>query len=261
MSNTADRGFWDSYAEGIAALPAFLVAFAERALNEARLPAGSTVLDIATGNGTMAIIAARAGMEVLATDFSSAMVERVTSYKLANINAVVMDGQAMDLPDGSFDAAFSMFGITLFENWQAGLSEMARVVRPGGTGTIGTWAQPGGAAGSRLLYELCNELFPNIGEPVTAPGLVEMRDPARLTIAMTSAGFTDVRIVEDTQPAEIDADEFDKPERLFAFNTQWQLLSPGERTKVLSVIDSRRSPTGTYSVPSIALIATARRRH
>jgi SAM-dependent methyltransferase len=259
MNNTGDAQFWDSYAAGIASVPAFLVAFAERALAEARLAPGSTVLDIATGAGTMAVVAARAGFEVVATDFSPAMVELVDAHHIANIQCRVMDGQAMDLPDESFDAAFSMFGITLFDDWRAGLTEMARVLRPGGTGTIGTWALPGGAAGSRLLYELCTELFPDLPEPVTLPGLLEMCDLDRLTAAMTAAGFIDVRIVEDTQPAVIEAAEFDDPDRLFMFNSQWQLLGPTERATILSAITSRRTTTDAYLVPSTAFIATAHR--
>ncbi len=77
MNNTGDAQFWDSYAAGVASVPAFLVAFAERALAEAHLAPGCTVLDIATGAGTMAVVAARAGFDVVATDFSPAMVERV----------------------------------------------------------------------------------------------------------------------------------------------------------------------------------------
>ena len=259
MAGTPDRQFWDSYASGIASVPSFLVAFAERALAEARLSAGSKVLDIATGSGTMAVVAARAGFDVTATDFSFAMVERVASYGIANIESLVMNGQAMDLPDASFDAVFSMFGVTLFDDWQSGLREMARVVRPGGTATIGTWALPGGAAGSRLLYELCKELFPWVAEPATMPGLVEMRDPVRLHNAMASVGFADVRVVEDTQPANIGVEEFDDPDRLFTFNSQWQQLGSEERANALSVIESRRTTAGTYTVPSTALIATAQR--
>ncbi len=37
-----------------------------------------------------------------------------TPDRIANTEAKVLDGQALDLPDGSFDAVFSMFGVTLF---------------------------------------------------------------------------------------------------------------------------------------------------
>ena len=64
-----------------------------------------------------------------------------------------MDGRALDLPDASFEAAFSMFGVVLFPDWQAGLSEMVRVIRPGGVGSIGTWKHPKGAAATLLLAQ------------------------------------------------------------------------------------------------------------
>jgi SAM-dependent methyltransferase len=152
-----------------------------------------------------------------------------------------------------------MFGVTLFADWRAALAEMARVIRPGGTGVIGTWALPGGAAGSRLLYELCTELFLGIAEPDTMPGLVELHDAARLSEAMESVGFTEVRVVDDTQPAVIDAEEFDDPDRLFTFNSQWQLLDVEQRASVLAVIRSRQTSSGAYPVASTALIATGRR--
>src|SRR3546814_3820403 len=81
--------------------------------------------------GALALVAARAGASVLATDFSFGMVSAILAHRLAGLEAEVMDGHALDLPDGGFDAAFSMFGIMLFADWRKGLAEMARVVHPG----------------------------------------------------------------------------------------------------------------------------------
>ncbi len=91
------------------------------------------MLDIACGAGALALVAARDGAQILATDFSPGMVAAVLSHGLPNVDALVMDGQALDLPDACFDAAFSIFGIMLFPDWRKGLAEMARVVRPGGS--------------------------------------------------------------------------------------------------------------------------------
>jgi ubiquinone/menaquinone biosynthesis C-methylase UbiE len=52
----------------------FWFAFTERALLEAQLSPSSKVIDIATGIGTMAVVAARSEMDVLATDVSPAMI-------------------------------------------------------------------------------------------------------------------------------------------------------------------------------------------
>ncbi len=254
-----DSGFWDAYVAGETSLSPFLVAYAESALAEAQLAPGARVLDIATAAGSMAVVAARAGLNVLATDFSPAMVELVASYGIANVEARQMNGQALDLPDKSFDAAFSMFGVTLFEDWRAGLGEMARVVRPGGIGSIGTWIVPGGAAGSLLLAQLCAELFPDVAAPVMAAGLVETRDPDQFRAAMQSAGFTDVRIINVTYDYLVSDDELDNPDRLFTFSSQWAELDSVQRTKILDTIHERRPHDAPLAVPSTAAIATARR--
>ena len=255
----SDRTFWDAYAKGQSAVIPFMEGFANRAMSEASLAPGSRVLDIATGTGAMAVVAAKAGMAVLATDFSPGMVSTVASYGIANIEARVMDGQALDLADASFDAAFSMFGVVLFADWRAGLSEMARVVRTGGVGSVGVWKAPGGAAATLLCSQLCGELFRHLELPVVADGQVEMRDPDRLRAVLISAGFSEVRVVEETNDFFVDAASMDDPDRLFTFNPLWPQLDAEQRARIISTIDAslRRTPGRPLAVPTTALIATA----
>jgi ubiquinone/menaquinone biosynthesis C-methylase UbiE len=253
-----DPGFWNSFAgHDHSKAGSFTVPFAERAYAEAALPKGSRVLDIATGIGALAIVAARAGARVLATDFADGMVQRVLSFGLPNIEARTMDGQALDLPDGSFDAAFSMFGVMLFPDWRAGLSEMARVVRPGGVGCIGTWKHPRGAAATLLLSQTCARLFPEIDSPEPWGGLVELSDPDRLRVAMQGVGFSDVRIVEETRDFVVTTAMLAEPDELFRFSPLWPLLGQVQRDRVLEVM---RAPGGDVVVPSTASIATGLRR-
>jgi ubiquinone/menaquinone biosynthesis C-methylase UbiE len=91
---------------------------------------------MATGTGALALAAARTGAQVLATDFSPGMVACVAAAGLPNVEARVMDGQALDLPDARFDAAFSIFGVIMFPDWRKGLAEMRRVTKPGGYGAV-----------------------------------------------------------------------------------------------------------------------------
>ncbi|MFX7996903.1 class I SAM-dependent methyltransferase, partial [Acinetobacter baumannii] len=81
----------------------------------------------------------------LAVDFSPGMVARVAGAGSANVEARVMDGQALALPDGGFDAVVSIFGVIMFPDWRKGLAEMARVTRPGGWGIVATWQDQGAA--------------------------------------------------------------------------------------------------------------------
>lgn len=256
-----DPEFWDGFAEYAAIAHPFTALFAERALEEAALPKGASVLDVATGTGALAIAAARAGARVMATDFSAGMVRRVLSHGLPNLEARQMDGQALDLPDASFDAAFSNFGVMLFPDWRAGLAEMARVVRPGGLGSVGTWKDPAGAASNLLLSNTCAALFPEReARAFPLSGMTEWRDPDRFRAAMIAAGFAEVRIVEVTNDYLVDAAMLDDPDRLFCFNPFWAQLDAHRRNAVLaSIQDAQTAIGGPLPVPSTALIATARR--
>jgi ubiquinone/menaquinone biosynthesis C-methylase UbiE len=110
--------------------------YVDAALAHVPLTPGSCVLDVAAGTGALALAAAAAGANVLATDFSPGMVARIAAKALPNVEARVMDGQALELPDASFDAVFSMFGVFMFPDWRKGLAEMARVTRPDGYGIV-----------------------------------------------------------------------------------------------------------------------------
>lgn len=255
-----DPCFWNGLAGFAAMASRFTVPFAERALAEANLPLGAYVLDVATGNGALALAAARAGLRVLATDFSDGMVRQVLAHGLSGLEARVMDGQALDLPDAVFDAAFSNFGVMLFADWRAGLAEMARVVRPGGTGSIGTWKHPAGAAASLLLAELCATLFPDLPQLDGPGGMAGLRNPDRLSAAMTEAGFADVRIVEETNDFLVDRAMLDDPDGLFCFSPYWSTLGTDRKEQVLAFLRRRQAESGgILSVPSLALIATGRR--
>jgi demethylmenaquinone methyltransferase / 2-methoxy-6-polyprenyl-1,4-benzoquinol methylase len=106
----------------------------ERAAELAELRPGDRALDVATGTGDLAVaLAAHVGPEgeVVGSDFSEGMLAR------ARVKAPELrweHGNALALPyeDASFDAATVGFGARNFSDLDRGLSEMARVVRPGG---------------------------------------------------------------------------------------------------------------------------------
>ena len=103
----------------------------ERAVELARIGPGSRALDVATGTGDLAVALREAGADVVGCDFSEEMLERAR-HKDPSVRFEWADALALPYEDDSFDAATVGFGARNFSDLSRGLSEMARVVRPGG---------------------------------------------------------------------------------------------------------------------------------
>jgi demethylmenaquinone methyltransferase / 2-methoxy-6-polyprenyl-1,4-benzoquinol methylase len=103
----------------------------ERATDLARVGPGTRALDVATGTGDLAIALARRGGEVVGSDFSEGMLERARA-KSAGVRWEQANALALPYETDSFDAATVGFGARNFSDLRGGLSEMVRVVRPGG---------------------------------------------------------------------------------------------------------------------------------
>ncbi len=114
-------------------------------LRRAELRAGMRLLDVAAGSGSLSIPAARLGAQVMATDQSPIMLELLQARARKeglNIETRVMDGHALELDDNSFDMAGSQFGVMLFPDLPKGISEMVRVVKPGGRVLMNVYGDP-----------------------------------------------------------------------------------------------------------------------
>lgn len=258
-----DPDHWDRLVSNYAAqAQPFTQHFAEVALAKLGIGRSARVLDVATGTGAAAFAAARAGAGVLAIDFSAGMVRQVLSHGVPGIEAREMDGQALDLPDASFDAALSIFGVMFFPDWQAGLREMARVVRPGGSAAVAVWKHLDGAATSLLLSQVRRDLYPELEMPAPPAGMIELSDPGRLSAAMVTAGFREPAVEEVTHDFLLDIAVLDDADRLFALVPPWSCLEESQRAAVLREVRARaeRGRVGdALPIPSTALIATARR--
>jgi len=193
---------WDATAADYEALAEpFTRQYAEEALELAGgVRPGERVLDVAAGTGALTLAAARAGARVLATDFSPGMVARLSQrlradgFDRAGCEARVMDGQALELPDAAFDAAFSVFGVMLFPDHRKGLAELARVLRPGGRAVVAVWTRDEGAGPALVLLESFQALFPDRDLPAFPPGMVRLKQAEALTQDMGAAGLRDVAV-------------------------------------------------------------------
>lgn len=108
---------------------------------------GEQVLDVATGSGTVAVAAARAGADVLGIDITDAWFDEARRAAMeAGVDVALEVGDAEDLRvgDAVFDVVLSGFGVIFAPRHEVVAAELARVCRPGGRIAFTAWT-PGGA--------------------------------------------------------------------------------------------------------------------
>ena len=159
---------------------------------------GDAVLDACCGTGDLALEAQRAGGRVTGLDFSERMLERARR-KSGAVEWVRGDVLALPFPDGSFDAVTVGFGIRNVEDLQAGLSELARVLRPGGRIGCLEITRPRGALRPffRLWFDglvpLAGKILPGGAAYSYLPASVRrFPGPEDLGEAMCRAGFGEI---------------------------------------------------------------------
>jgi SAM-dependent methyltransferase len=133
------------------------------------LRAGERVLDVAAGNGTATLAAARRFAEVTSTDYVDALLERGRERAAADRLSVTFrhaDAEVLPFPDQTFDVALSTFGVMFSPDQDTAAAELLRVVRPGGRIGLACWTPDG----------FIGQLFKTIGKHMPAPA--GLRSPA-----------------------------------------------------------------------------------
>jgi ubiquinone/menaquinone biosynthesis C-methylase UbiE len=197
----APREAWDAIARGYDRYVAPQeVTLANEALRVVGLKAGEQFLDVAAGTGGLSLPAARLGADVLATDWSSAMIERfetrVRGEGLPNAEGRVMDCHALDCADDSFDVTGSQFGVMLVPDQPLALREMVRVTKPGGRVLVIAYGSPAELEFLQFFVSALKAVAPDFpGLPDDPPPLeFQVSDPEVLRQRLSDAGLRDVRI-------------------------------------------------------------------
>ena len=92
---------------------------------------GQTILDLAAGTGASSVAFLRPGVRVVAADFSNGMLEE-GRRRHPGIDFVFADATNLPFQEAEFDTVTISFGLRNVENTEAALSEMLRVLKPGG---------------------------------------------------------------------------------------------------------------------------------
>jgi demethylmenaquinone methyltransferase / 2-methoxy-6-polyprenyl-1,4-benzoquinol methylase len=164
----------------------------------------AAILDICCGTGdmTMALLKHRpAGARpILAGDFARAMLFR-GARKFSGRGAIALEADAMHLPlrDGSLDLIVTAFGFRNLSNYEGGLREFHRVLKPGGQLGILDFSEPGGLIGKAYAVYF-RRVLPTIGRMICGKdgpynylptSVGNFPPPPRMIDMMRATGYSD----------------------------------------------------------------------
>lgn len=145
----------------------------KKAIKELKALQPKVILDVATGTGDFAVEALTLKpQKVIGIDISRGMLEvgrRKMKHKRVDDVVEMLDGDSENLPfpENKFDAVIVAFGVRNFENLEKGLSEMHRVLRPGGKVVILEFSKPRVFPFKQLYHSYFQHILPRIGRLVS----------------------------------------------------------------------------------------------
>ena len=158
------------------------------------------VLDLCAGTGDMSVALRAAGpqVKIIALDFSHSMLTHGSAkFARRQIQPVEADALALPLPDSSADLVVSAFGFRNLANYDAGLREIFRVLKPQGEAGILDFSEPGGLLGKFYGFYF-RHVLPRIGALISGvkgpyeylPASVQkFPQPEEMLRKMEAAGF------------------------------------------------------------------------
>lgn len=166
----------------------------------------AVVLDVACGTGDLSIELRSAGRaRVVGTDFCRPMLaiaDEKSRGSSLGIPFVEGDGLNLSFDDDSFDAATIAFGLRNFSNWERGLYELHRVLKPGGRLVILEFSSPVIPGFKQAFRFYFSRILPRIGGIVSGSrgayeylpdSVSKFPDQQGLAAMMGQIGFSDVK--------------------------------------------------------------------
>lgn len=209
---TATREQWDKSAQGwndhSTRIRAWLRVPTDAMLEMVDVGPGARVIDVAAGAGDQTLdIARRVGAAgaVLATDLSPRILQfahdNAQRAGLNNVETRVADGEHLNVPDASFDAAVCRLGLMLFPDPLRGLREMFRTLKTGGAACVMVFSAP---EKNPCVTALMATALKHAGLPPRDPfqpgGLLSLGKPGLIDELFSEAGFSRVATTKIAAP-------------------------------------------------------------
>lgn len=177
---------------------------------------GERALDLCCGTGDVAFALARQGLEVVGLDFSEPMLavaskrNKVQGPKskvqtpALQVQFLRGDAQQVPFPDASFDLVTISYGLRNLADWELGLREMKRIIRPGGRILVLDFGKPDNMLWRGIYFWYLKWFVPLMGRffcgdadthGYILESLKHYAAQKRVAAKMTELQLTDIRIV------------------------------------------------------------------
>jgi ubiquinone/menaquinone biosynthesis C-methylase UbiE len=166
--------------------------------------AGQRVLDVGCGPGALtAELVERLGADAVAAIDPSEPFVAAARERHPGVDVRLAAADAIPFEDDAFDAALAQLVVQFMADANAGVREMARVTRPGGTVAACVWDLAGGRAPLSPFWAAARELDPN----QSGEALLVGTGQGQLTELFAEAGFEDIR--EDAISVSLEHETFE----------------------------------------------------
>ena len=226
------------------------------------------VLDVGSGTGNVALLAAGMGAHVTAVDPS----ERLLGVALTaarerglDVTCALGEAAALPVPAATVDCLLSNFGVIFAPDADAVAAEIARVLTSGGRAVISAWL-PGGAVGAcaATAQELVREA---LGAPPAPPGF-PWHDVAAVDdllsdhgLAVTVGRHEQLVFTAPSPEAHLDAESANHPLAVAAFEVlQQRGRAASARARLLHVLRDNNEDEAGFRCTSRYVVLVARRR-
>jgi demethylmenaquinone methyltransferase/2-methoxy-6-polyprenyl-1,4-benzoquinol methylase len=163
----------------------------------------AVVLDLCCGTGDLALALSKAGTaRIVGADFAHPMLVQGKAKSGTRINFLEADALQLPFANESFDLATTAFGFRNLANYESGLREIWRVLKPGGSVAILEFTEPRAGIIGNVYRWYFREVLPRIGGMLSGDraaytylprSVAKFFRPSQLAELMEAVGYRDVK--------------------------------------------------------------------